>query len=107
MPVLPVEYSLIGCGATCAVYAVALCTKPGRWFALHHTEWSVVVGVLLVVAWFATFDRDAAGWMLLFFVAGGVPMIFRSEYLRRQNARSVTIYQRDVIEELSKEIGGE
>lgn len=95
MPHLPIEYALIGCGASCALYAVALCTKAGRWFTLHHTEWSVVVGVLLVVSWFATFDYNAAGWLLLFFVAGGAPMIARSYYLRWQDMRSVIHYYQD------------
>lgn len=95
MPVLPVEYALFGCGASCALYAAALCTRPGRWITLHHTEWSVVVGVLIVVAWFATHNRDAAGWLLLFFVAGGAPMIARSYYLRWRDMSSVISYYQD------------
>jgi hypothetical protein len=95
MPVLPIELALAGCATTCSLYAVALCTKAGRWFTLHHTEWTVVVGVLLVVGWFATFDYNAAGWLLLFFVAGGAPMIARSYYLRWQDMRSVISYYQD------------
>jgi hypothetical protein len=107
MPVLPAEISLVGCAVTCSAYAVALTTKRGREFTNAHTEWSVVLGVLLVIGWFATFDYAAAGWMLAFFVAGGTPLILRSYWLRWEYMRSVIDYQAKQLDSHNDTHGGE
>jgi len=106
MPAIPIELALAGCVATCSLYAIALCTRWGKSFTLNSTEWSVVVGVLLVLAWTALWDVTVAGWMLAFFVAGGAPMILRSYWLRRENDRIVINYLRAELAKRTNE-GGE
>jgi hypothetical protein len=79
--------ALFGCFATCSAYAALLSTKRGQRFTLRYTWATVVVGVLLVLAWIATQYTHTVLIDALFFVAGGSPMIFRSWYLDQMHER--------------------
>jgi membrane-associated PAP2 superfamily phosphatase len=87
MLTIDLPLALFGCFSTCASYAALLSTKRGQRFNLRYTWATVVVGVLLVLAWTATQGDHNAGIDLLFFVAGGSPMIFRSWYLDQMHER--------------------
>lgn len=64
-----------------SLYAVALSTPLGVRFTSAKTHYTVIAGVLLVLGCYALVDYRSAGIVLLFFVAGGLPMVARSEIL--------------------------
>lgn len=105
IPVVSLPIALAGCAITCSAYAVALSTERGKRWTLNHTEWSVVVGVVLVLIWAALVDWRMAGTMLAFFMAGGAPMILRSYWLRRENDRLVINYLRAELAKRTDESG--
>lgn len=83
MPEIPSELALAGCFACSALYAGALTTRWGQEKTLSHVWIAgfVVFGVGLVLAWLALVSMAVALQALAFFVAGGLPMLFRAAYL--------------------------
>ena len=95
MPEVSLPIALAGCFATCSAYAALLTTEQGKRVTLDHTWATVVVGVGVVLAWIAT--QGAHDWTvdLMFFAAGGTPMVARSFWLYWRNQRSYIAYLRD------------
>lgn len=83
MPNIPPEIALAGCFVCSGIFAAAITTKWGQEKTLSHVWIAgfVVFGVLLVLAWLALVNLAAATAALTFFVAGGLPMLFRAAYL--------------------------
>ncbi len=81
MPQVEQSTALLGCFATCTGYALLLCTKKGKWFALNVTWASVILGVSMVLAWIATQPPHTALVDLYFFIAGGTPIVLRSLWI--------------------------
>jgi hypothetical protein len=81
MPTVDLTTALLGCLATCTGYALLLCTKKGKWFALNVTWASVIFGVSIVLGWIATQPAHTVWTDLQFFAAGGFPIVIRSWWL--------------------------
>jgi hypothetical protein len=94
MPQIDLPIALAGCAATCTAYAVLLSTKRGQKFTLDHTWVTVVVGVLIVLGWISTQGAHDVLTDLLFFAAGGAPMIGRSLWLYWRNQQQLVEYLR-------------
>ncbi len=94
IPHLPFYVAAGGCLVTCAGYAALLTTERGQELTRLYTWIAVVVGVAIVLAWMATVSMDAALMALLFFVAGGLPMILRSAWLQHRQQHELIEYLR-------------
>ena len=83
VPEIPTELALVGCFACSAAFAAVLTTQWGQRATLNHLWIAsfVVLGVAIVLAWFALVNLPAALQALAFFVSGGTPMLIRAAYL--------------------------
>lgn len=95
MPEIGFPFALLGCAATCTMYAAALTTKRGQAFTLAHTWVTVVAGVLCVLAWISTQGTHTAMTDFLFFAAGGTPLVARSFWLYYRNQQQLVDYLRN------------
>ncbi len=95
IPQLPIYAAVGGCLLTCGVFAAVLSTKRGQEATLNYTWVMVVAGVCIVLAWMATVNTDAAWLALLFFIAGGTPMILRSLWLMHKHQQETMDYLRN------------
>lgn len=93
MPQLDITTALLGCFAACTAYAFWLNSKGGKWFALNVTWASVILGVSIVLAWIATQPAHTAQVDLLFFIAGGLPIVVRSLLLTGKHLWSLWLYE--------------
>ena len=93
MPRLELGTAIIGCFATCTVYALLLSTRRGMWATLHLTWLTVVVGCGLVLLFVALVDTDAAQLAAWMFAAGGTPIVVRSLWLTAANLWALVLYR--------------
>lgn len=93
MPQLPLSYALIGCFASCTLYAFLLNTKRGQAATLHVTWLTVIVGCALVLLFLAMADSEAARLALWFFMAGGTPIVIRSLWQTARNLWAYLLYR--------------
>ena len=91
VPEIPTELALVGCFACSAAFAGVLTTQWGQEKTLSHVWIAsfVVFGVGLVLAWLAFVNLAAALQAFAFFVAGGLPMLFRAVYLWNRHKQQV------------------
>lgn len=88
-PQITQTLTLGGLLVSACLYALALCTKPGKRWATEQTWATVVAGVALVAGWLALEDRAAAKRAMVYFSVAGVPIITRSLWLQLQRIDAV------------------
>lgn len=104
---LEIPVALFGCFGTCVAYAAILSTRRGRKFTVGHTWITVVIGVLIVLGWYALVDLEAALRVLVFFVVGGAPMIARSWWLEVAYRNEYTQLRREEEQRIRQELHDE
>lgn len=83
-------WPLAGLFASTTLYALLLSTSLGRRWTVLQTWTTVAAGTLLILAWLAMVDWQAAVLALLFFAVGGLPIVVRSLVLDfRERERSI------------------